>query len=119
LHILGSGDQTRHYTYAGDLARGIAQCVTDPRARNNDYNISTARGHTVLELAKVIWEKIKGPDVPFEYVSDDPFTYDVQMRVPCVEKSKAELGIECTTTLEEALEEVIPWIKEQVKLGTI
>merc|ERR1712048_1146394 len=46
LHILGSGNQKRHYTYAGDLARGIAQCVTDPRALNGDYNISTARGHT-------------------------------------------------------------------------
>jgi hypothetical protein len=27
--------------------------------------------------------------------------------------SQEVLGIECTTTLEEALEEVIPWIKDQ------
>jgi len=119
LHILGSGEQRRHYTYAGDLARGIAVCMMDPRAKNQDFNVSTAVGHTVLELAQVIWKKIKGPDVPFKYTSDDPFEYDVQVRVPDVEKSKAVLGVECTTSLEVALDEVIPWIKEQVAKGTI
>jgi len=119
LHILGSGQQRRHYTYAGDLARGIATCVTDPRALNEDFNISTDVGHTVLELAEVIWRKILGPDVRFKHVSDDPFEYDVQNRVPCVAKAKEVLGLECTTSLEEALDEVVPWVKEQVSRGTI
>jgi len=119
LHILGGGNQKRHYTYAGDLARGISTAITHPKALNDDFNISTATGHTVLELAEVIWKKINGPDVPFAYTSDTPYEYDVQMRVPDVVKSKEVLGIECTTSLEEALDEVIPWIKEQIKLGTI
>jgi len=119
LHILGGGNQKRHYTYAGDLARGISTAITHPKALNDDFNISTDTGHTVLELAEVIWKKINGPDVPFAYTSDTPYEYDVQMRVPDVVKSKEVLGIECTTSLEEALDEVIPWIKEQIKLGTI
>jgi len=119
LHILGSGDQKRHYTYAADLANGIVSCIQDPRAHNQDFNISTATGHTVLELAKVIWKKILGPDIPFEYVSDEPFTYDVQNRVPCVDKARDVLGVECCTSLEEALDEVIPWVREQVEKGTI
>lgn len=119
LRILGSGQQKRHYTYAGDLAKGIVQCIVDPRARNNDFNISTEAGHTVIELAQVIWKKILGPDVPFEFESDEPFEYDVQMRVPCVKKAKETLGLECKTTLEEALDEVIPWVKEQIDKGTI
>mmetsp|Transcript_86903 Transcript_86903/g.243498 ORF Transcript_86903/g.243498 Transcript_86903/m.243498 type:complete len:370 (+) Transcript_86903:61-1170(+) len=119
LHILGTGDQKRHYTYAGDLAAGIVQCLMDPRARNEDFNISTAVGHTVLQLAEAIWKRIHGPDVPFEYTSDEPFAYDVQMRVPCVEKAEKVLGIRCSTPLEEALDEVIPWIKEQIAKGTI
>jgi len=119
LHILGGGNQRRHYTFAGDLARGIVTCMLDPRAKNEDFNISTPQGHTVLELAEIIWRKIKGPDVPFKYVSDDPFEYDVQMRVPDVEKVKNVLGVECKTDLDTALEEVLPWIKEQIGLGTI
>eukprot|EP00928_Gymnodinium_smaydae_P053257 TRINITY_DN37293_c0_g1_i1.p1 TRINITY_DN37293_c0_g1~~TRINITY_DN37293_c0_g1_i1.p1 ORF type:complete len:400 (+),score=92.79 TRINITY_DN37293_c0_g1_i1:96-1202(+) len=119
LHILGGGKQRRHYTYAGDLARGIVKCIMDPRSRNEDFNISTPVGHSVLELAEAIWRKIKGPDEKFEVVSDEPFEYDVQMRVPCVEKAQKMLGIECTTSLDTALDEVIPWIREQVAKGTI
>ncbi|CAE8672406.1 unnamed protein product [Polarella glacialis] len=119
LHILGSGGQIRHYTYAGDLAAGIIRCMLDPRAMNQDFNISTPVGHTVLELAEVIWRKIHGPEIPFEHTCDAPFEHDVQMRVPNVDKVKEVLGIECTTSLDVALDEVIPWIKDQVKLGTI
>jgi nucleoside-diphosphate-sugar epimerase len=119
LHILGSGEQKRHYTYAGDLAQGIITAMFHPKALNNDFNISIPTGHTVLELAEVIWKKINGPDVPFEYTSDTPFEYDVQMRVPCTKKATEVLGIECNTDLDAALDEVIPWIKEQIKLGTI
>merc|ERR1711957_728110 len=114
LHILGSGNQKRHYTYAGDLAKGIVKCILDPRALNQDFNISCPTGHTVLELSEVIWKKIKGPDVPFNYTSDDPFEHDVQMRVPCIKKAQEVLGIECPTSLDVALDEVIPWVKEQI-----
>lgn len=119
LRILGDGKQKRHYTYAGDLAKGICTAMLDPRALNNDFNISTPVGHTVLELGEAIWKKLLGDDVPFAVASDDPFEYDVQNRVPCVDKAKDILGIECSTSLDVSLDEVIPWIKEQVKLGTI
>jgi UDP-glucose 4-epimerase len=49
LHILGSGMQVRHYTYGGDLARGIRLCVERPAARNQDFNLSTSTRTTVLE----------------------------------------------------------------------
>ena len=55
---------------------------------NEDFNLSTAESTTVLELAEVIWRKIKGPDVPFRSCRDDPFEHDVQKRVPDVEKAK-------------------------------
>lgn len=119
LHILGSGEQIRHYTYGGDLARGIVMSLDNPAALNNDFNVSTAAGHTVLELAETIWRKIKGPDVPFNYVSDEGFEYDVARRVPDTTKAKEVLGFEATTTLDDMLDEVIPWIENAVKEGTI
>ena len=73
----------------------------------------------MLELAETIWRKIKGGDVPFRYVSDDPFEYDVQKRVPDVSKSRDVLGFEATTTLDEMLDEVIPWIAQAIRAGTI
>jgi nucleoside-diphosphate-sugar epimerase len=119
LHILGEGNQVRHYTYGGDLARGIVMAMEHPDAVNDDFNLSTAESTTVLELADVIWRKIKGADVPLRYVSDDPFEYDVQKRVPSTEKAKRVLGFEATTTLDTMLDEVIPWIEAAVAEGTI
>jgi len=119
LHILGSGNQVRHYTYGGDLARGIRACIEHPKALNQDFNISTATSTTVLELAEMIWNKIHGDAKPFNYVSDEPFAHDVQLRVPDVSKSKDLLGFEATTPLSQILDEVIPWIRDQVEAGSI
>jgi UDP-glucose 4-epimerase len=119
LHILGSGDQIRHYTYGGDLAKGIVTAMEHPDATCEDFNLSTAQGTTVLELAEVIWHKIKGPDAEFRLVHDDPFEYDVQRRVPATEKAKRILGFEAETTLDEMLDLVIPWITDAVQAGTI
>jgi UDP-glucose 4-epimerase len=119
LHILGSGDQVRHYTYGGDLARGVVMAMEHPEAKCEDFNLSTAQGTTVHELAEVIWRKLKGDDVPLRVVHDDPFEYDVQRRVPATEKAKRVLGFEAETTLDQMLDEVIPWIVDAVKAGTI
>ncbi|WP_420264951.1 NAD-dependent epimerase/dehydratase family protein [Candidatus Magnetominusculus dajiuhuensis] len=118
LHILGKGNQLRHYTYAGDLVRGIRLCIESQKAVGEDFNISTNRSTTVLELAELIWNKIN-TDKPFRYTCDDPFKYDVQKRVPNVEKAKRVLGFEAGTSLEAALDEVIPWIKAQIEIGGI
>ena len=64
LHILGDGSQVRHYTYGGDLARGIRLAMESPDAVNNDFNLSTAQSTTVLELAECIWSKIHGDGRP-------------------------------------------------------
>jgi nucleoside-diphosphate-sugar epimerase len=118
LRILGEGNQIRHYTYAGDLADGFYECIINPKALNNDFNVSTPVGHTVLELSKIIWNKIH-PEKEFKYEIDKPFVYDVQKRIPDVSKSLDLLNIQCKTTLETALDEIIPWIKAQIELGGI
>jgi len=115
LHILGEGDQIRHYTNGKDIARGIRICLESEKANNQDFNISHSKSTTVLELAKLIWDRIN-PDKPFSYVSDPPFEYDVQKRIPLVKKAKEILGFEAKISLEDSLDEVISWMKEHSKI---
>lgn len=118
LHILGDGDQVRHYTYAGDLAMGIVTAMEHPSARNQDFNLSTAQSTTVTELAAAIWRHING-DRPLAMVHDEPFAHDVHRRVPGVGKARRVLGFEATTTLDDMLDEVIPWIERAVTDGLL
>ena len=119
LHILGDGSQVRHYTYGGDLAKGIRLAMESPRAVNDDFNLSTAESTTVRELAEAIWHKVYGDLTPLRLVSDPPYEHDVQRRVPDVRKAREMLGFEATTTLEAMLDEVIPWVREEIEAGRI
>ncbi len=119
LHLLGDGTQVRHYTYGGDLARGVRVCVEHPAALGEDFNISTPTATTVLELAQLIWRKVHGPDKPFHFIHEEPFDHDVALRSPDVSKARWLLEFEAKTPLDTILDEVIPWIREQINLGTI
>lgn len=119
LHILGDGQQVRCYTYGGDLAKGIVACLLHPEARNQDFNLSTSVSTTVRELAQVIWSKVHGEQRPLEIVNDKPYAYDVQMRVPNTTKAKRMLDFEAPTGLSEMLDEVIPWIRQEMEHGRI
>jgi len=118
VHILGDGTQIRHYTYGGDLAKGIALAMESERAFNEDFNLSTAESTTVKQLVEKIWLKIH-PNTELELVSDPGFEYDVNRRVPSVEKAANILGFRATTELDTMLDEVIIWISQAIKDGTI
>jgi len=116
LHILGDGGQVRHYTYGGDIARGIRLAMESPQAVNEDFNISSADGTTVGELAERIWRKLRG-DAPLRIVHDEAFAYDVQRRIPEITKARRVLGFEATTSLDRSLDEVIAWLRAETAAG--
>lgn len=114
VHILGDGNQVRCYTYGGDLARGIIMSLDHPQALNEDFNLSSPQETSVLELAQLIWKKIKGTGAEFSYVLDSGYEHDVKKRIPSVEKAETILGFRATTSLNEMLDEVIPWIENAI-----
>jgi UDP-glucose 4-epimerase len=114
VHILGDGSQVRHYTYGGDLAKGIVLAMESEKALNEDFNLSTAESTTVLQLVEMIWKKIS-PDKPLRIASDKGFEHDVNKRVPSIQKASSILGFEATTTLSQMLDEVIPWIGDAIQ----
>ena len=85
-------------------------------ALNNDFNISTSRSTSVLELANLVWQEVNG-SAPFDFVSDAAYEYDVQKRVPSTEKAEKVLGFKPEISLEDGVKEVVEWIREQISLG--
>jgi UDP-glucose 4-epimerase len=119
LRVLGSGEQVRHYTYGGDVAAGIVAAMEHAAARNEDFNIASVTGTTVSELAALIWRKVRGEHTEVRLAHDEPFRHDVQRRVPSTEKARRVLGFEATTSLNQMLDEVIPWVAAAIEAGTL
>ena len=117
LHILGSGNQVRHYTYGGDLARGIRLCIEHPAALNQDFNLSTPVATTVLELGQLIWQKINdgAQAVPV------CIGRSIRIRRPNAVAGRFEgrtiAGLSRRDSLSQILDEVIPWIGDQIRHG--
>ena len=120
LHILGDGNQIRHYTYGGDLATrhrhrdgapGRAQRRLQPLDRRVDHRAGAGRGDLAARSRVPTCRSATCPTTPFEY--------DVQRRVPATDKAEKVLGFEATTSLDEMLDEVIPWIENAIDEGKI
>ena len=90
-----------------------------PAALNDDFNLSTAESTTVLELAELIWRKIKGPTC--RSASFTTTRSSTTCSAACRRSTRRGdvLGFEATTTLDEMLDEVIPWIRQAIEQGTI
>jgi nucleoside-diphosphate-sugar epimerase len=111
VHILGSGEQIRCYTNGKDIAKGIRICAESNNAFNEDFNISTSEFMTVVELAELVWSLIN-PDKEFSYILEDGYKYDVQKRIPNIDKAKNLLGFEAEIKIKDSVEEVLQWMKE-------
>ena len=118
LHILGNGDQIRHYTHGRDLARGIRLATELPAAICEDFNISTDVSTNVLELARLVWQ-IAEVKAPFDYVCDELLINDVQRRIADTTKAQRVLGFKAGIPIEQSVHEVVDWVRSEIELGRL
>ena len=59
LSVFGDGSQTRAFSYVGDVAPYIADCVRVPQALNQVFNIGADQHYSVKELAETV-SKVMG-----------------------------------------------------------
>lgn len=110
LELLGSGQQTRSYTYVDDIAAAIVYLAE--RFENDDFNIGTGVETSVVDLARRIWSVCGRPE-PFEVKMITGFEYDVLRRVPNVSKIFAT-GWRPKFSLDEGLKLNVDWLKRKL-----
>lgn len=67
LTIFGDGSQTRAFSYISDVAPYIANCVYNPAAQNQVFNIGADKEYTVNELATTIM-KVMNKEVSIRHL---------------------------------------------------
>jgi nucleoside-diphosphate-sugar epimerase len=115
VNILGNGEQIRCFTDKRDLARGI-RLAAEYNVTNECFNISTPTPTPVSQLLKKVWMRVRGTSPTI--VTGKSLPYDVQVRIPNVDKATRKLGFRTEYQLDTSIDEVISWMKTQLKQST-
>jgi UDP-glucose 4-epimerase len=62
--IHGDGQQARSFTYVSDHVDGIIRAIENPAVRNQVFNIGSTREITIEQLARLIWQLVRGGAEP-------------------------------------------------------
>lgn len=109
LTVFGNGDQTRGFSYIGDVAPHIANCVNIPEAYNQTFNIGSDKEYTIKELAQ---ELMRAMNIKTEIRHVEP-RYEVLHMFAKHDKAKRILKINTETSLKDGIEKMIVWAKKE------
>jgi UDP-glucose 4-epimerase len=110
ITVFGDGNQTRCFTYVGDVVDALVKLCQDPRAIGEVYNLGNEEEVSIRELA----ERVKASTgsaspivtIPYDQAYESGFE-DMPRRVPDISKVRALIGFEPKVKLDETLRLVI------------
>ncbi len=108
MTVFGDGEQTRAFSYIGDLAPIIAESIEVPGAYNQVFNIGADKPYTINVLATEI-AKAMGVDPVISHV---PARNEVVHAYSSHEKVQRVFGERRLTTLQEGLTNMAAWVKD-------
>lgn len=106
--IFGDGEQTRAFSYVGDIAPCIAEAPFIEKAKNHIINLGAAKPYTVKQLAK---EVLKAMDSELEVKHVAP-RHEVKYAHCTTKKSEELLGFKDKTQLEEGIKRMAEWARK-------
>lgn len=107
LTIFGDGSQTRAFTYVGDISPVIANCVNDPKAYGQVFNVGADKNYSVKDLATEVMTamEIDGELRFTEARNEVLHAYSDHA------KTKEYFGEYAKTSLAEGLKKMANWAK--------
>jgi len=106
--IHGDGEQTRDFTFVGDVVEATMLAALSPKAVGEILNVGTSKETTVQHLANIIIE-LSGKDLRPIYI-DRRDIDNLRRRVLNIEKIRKHLRWIPATPLEEGLSKTYEWL---------
>lgn len=115
ITVFGDGEQSRSFTYVGDVVRAMVALIDEPRAVGHVFNIGNGSEISIMALA----EKVKAMTgsrseivrIPYDQAYEAGFE-DMPRRVPDISRIKALVGYAPTVELDEILVRVIEYFRQ-------
>lgn len=107
ITIFGDGEQTRAFSYIGDVAPTIAKSVNFKNAYNQTFNIGAGTPYSVNFLAQLIAKEFRtSPSIRYEHPR-----IEVQHAFSDHSKAKSYFGETPETSIEEGIRKMAAWAK--------
>ena len=114
ITVYGDGQQTRCFTYVGDVVDALVKISRNPKAVGEIFNIGNTEEISIKELAELVKSMTKSNSeivyIPYDKAYEEGFE-DMQKRIPDLSKIREFIGYKPTTNLKGILEKVIDWAK--------
>ena len=110
ITIHGDGNQIRAWCYVDDFVDCIMNCLENPNAVGESFNIGNARAViTILGLAQTVCRIL---DSKSKIIFVPALSADIALRIPSVIKSEEILGFKAKVDLEEGIAKTAKWFQE-------
>ena len=109
LSIFGDGEQTRAFSYVGDIIPAIADAPDVEAARGNVFNVGADVPYSVNDLADAVRRAMGVPDHP---VVHEPPRNEVKHAFSDHSRAQAVFGDDARTPLEEGLARMVGWARD-------
>lgn len=107
LPITGTGEETRDWTYVGDIVNGLLAMAYYEEAIGESINLGSGKEHKVIELAKIVNE-LTGNEAGIVY--KERRNWDKKTRLlSSIKKARKLLHYEPKMEFEEGLKKVHEW----------
>jgi len=110
LPITGTGEETRDFTYVGDIVDGLLRVGYYGKAIGEDINLASGRETKIIDLANLI-NRLTGNNSGIRFV--ERRKWDTKDRLlASVDKAKKLISYEPKTPFEEGVKNTVQWFKE-------
>jgi len=114
--VYGDGNQSRCFCNVKDTVRAVIALAAEPKAVGEIFNVGSQEEITIGELARQIVARAHSQSpivtVPYDEAYEKGFE-DMSRRVPSIEKIKTAIGWQPTIPLDQTLDEVIAYFREE------
>ena len=112
ISIDGDGNQIRAWCYVDDFVDCIMECLENPIAIGESFNIGNSRAViTILGLANTVCRVLNSSS---KIVHEPPLSADIAVRIPSVDKMEQMLGLKAKIDLEEGILKTADWMKKSL-----
>ncbi len=120
INVYGDGEQSRCFGNVHDIVEAIHGLSESPQAIGQVFNIGSQEEISILGLAERVRERAKSSSeirfIPYDQAYETGFE-DFRRRVPSLDKIRAAIEWEPTTGLNETIDQIIAYYREDMQHG--